>query len=141
VLTVQGIFTVFSILISPWLLSFFRLDPLHLSVLRLGIYSSFALAGCLFCMNILLYFDHQKEALRVVATFCFLNGIFTEASLRLGLFAYGYGFGLASLVALFLAIYYLNSRLSLLHFWTFTRQPFPEPVIVTEEQIREQEMV
>lgn len=139
VLTVQGFTSLFAVLAAPWIIQLARLDPLHLSVLRLGIYSAFMQAGCLICLNILLYFDHQKEALRVVAVFCFLNGVFTEISLRLGIFAYGYGFGLASLAALMLSIYYLNERLRLLHFWTFTRQPFPDPIVVAEDQEKEEE--
>ena len=133
VFTVQGLVSVVAILVSPWIVTVMHMDPLHLSVLRLGIYSAFIQAACLICINILLYFDHQWEALWVTGTFCLLNGIFTEASLRLGVFAFGYGFGLASLVALALALYFLNSRLSDLHFWTFTRQPFPEPVVVNED--------
>jgi len=134
VFVVQGLITLLSLLLAPWILELARLSPLHLSVLRLGIFSAFIQAGMLVSMNILLYFDHQKEALHVVASFCVLNAIFTEMSLRLGLFAYGYGFGLAALVSLTLCLYYLNSRLRDLHFWTFTRQPFPEPVLVLDEQ-------
>ena len=122
---------------SPRIVSLAHMDPMQLSVLRLGIYSAFIQAGCLIVTNILLYFDHQAEALRVSATFCFLNAVFTEASLRLGLFAYGYGYGLACLVALAMAMHYLNERLHLLHFWTFARQPFPEPVAVADEREEE----
>lgn len=133
VFVVQGLITLSALLLAPWILEVARLSPLHLSVLRLGIFSAFIQAGTLICMNILLYFDHQLEALRVTATFCVLNAVFTEMSLRLGLFAYGYGFGLAALVALTLCLYYLNTRLRDLHFWTFTRQPFPEPVLVLDD--------
>ncbi len=138
VFVVQGLITLMAIILSPWILTLARLSPLHLSVLRLGMFSAFIQAGSLIVMNILLYFDHQKEALHVTAAFCVLNAVFTEMSLRLGLFAYGYGFGLAALVSFTLAIYYLNTRLRHLHFWTFTRQPFPEPVLVLDEQDEEE---
>jgi len=134
VLVVQGIVTLAALLAAPFLIRLAALSPIHLSVLRIGIYSAFMQVGCLICLNILLYFDHQKEALWVAATFCLLNAVFTEATLKLGLFAYGYGFGLASLVALVMALYFLNTRLERLHFWTFTRQPFPEPVLILDDE-------
>jgi polysaccharide biosynthesis protein PelG len=133
VLTVQGLVTVLSLALAPWIITLARLDPMHLSVLRLGIYSAFIQAGTVIALNILLYFDHQKEGLMVAGVFCLLNAVFTELSLRLGLLAYGYGYGLACLVSLAMALYYLNERLRLLHFWTFTRQPFPSPVAQDED--------
>jgi len=137
VLVVQALVSGLAILVSPWIIELARLGAIHLSVLRLGIFSSFIQIGCLICLNILLYFDHQREALHVVWVFCLLNGVFTELSLRAGLFAFGYGFGLASLVALALALYYLNTRLDMLHFWTFMRQELPEPVVISEERERQ----
>lgn len=128
VVTVQGIVTLLSILAAPWIIMMFRLDPMHLSVLRLGIYSAFIQCGALILLNILLYFDHQAEALKIAGVFCLLNAVFTEFTLRAGLLAYGYGYGIACLISLALAIYYANERLRLLHYWTFVRQPFLEPV-------------
>jgi len=133
VLTIQGMITVTALVCAPVIIGFFRLDPLHLSVLRIGIFSAFIQSGLLICVNILFYFDHQREALRVIATFALLNGLLTDLSLRMGLFLFGYGFGLASLVGLGMALYYLNERLRLLHFWTFSRQAMPEPVVVSDE--------
>lgn len=128
VITVQGITTVLCILAAPWFILAFRMDPMHLSVVRLGMYSAFIQAGAIILLNILLYFDHQPEALKIAAVFCVLNAVFTEATLRLGLLAYGYGYGLACLVSLAMAIYFVNHRLRLLHYWTFVRQPFHDPV-------------
>ncbi|MBI4346299.1 MAG: exopolysaccharide Pel transporter PelG [Elusimicrobia bacterium] len=128
VATVQGIVTVLAILVAPWIVLVFRMDPMHLSVLRLGMYSAFIQAGAVILMNILLYFDHQGEALKISAVFCLLNAVCTEATLRMGLLAYGYGYGIAALVSLAMALWYANERLRLLHFWTFVRQPFHEPV-------------
>jgi transcriptional regulator with XRE-family HTH domain len=81
-----------------------------------------------------LYFDHQGEALHVAALFCLLNVVCTEATLRLGLSFYGYGYGAACLGSMALGVYYLNERLRLLHYWTFMRQPLPTPVLVSEER-------
>jgi uncharacterized membrane protein len=133
VLTAQGIVTGLSLLAAPWIIILARMDPMHLSVLRLGIFAAFLQAGALIALNILLYFDHQTEALKVSGAFCVLNALFTDLSLRAGLLAYGYGYALASFVSLALALYYLNERLRLLHYWTFMRQPMPEPPAAFEE--------
>jgi uncharacterized membrane protein len=134
VLTVQSLISALALLIAPWIIIVAGLSSLHLSVLRLGIYSAFIQAGLLLVFNVLLYFDHQPEALLVTEVFCLFNVLLTDATLRLGLFAYGYGYGLACLIALAMAIYFLNERLRLLHFWTFTRQPFPEPVVIPDNE-------
>ncbi len=135
VLLVQGLFSGAALLTAPWILQAAGLPIIHLSVLRLGIYSAFLQAGTMIIMNILLYFDHQPEALKVTGLFCLLNALFTEASIRLGLVAYGYGVGLACLFTLALGLYYLNERLRLLHYWTFTRQAFPEPTLSDEGEL------
>ncbi len=134
VLISQGVVTVLALLAAPWILLLARMDPMHLSVLRLGIFAAALQAGALIALNILLYFDHQKEALYVSASFCALNALFTDLSLRAGLLAYGYGYALAAFISLSLALYYLNERLRLLHYWTFSRQPMPEPPAVFDEE-------
>lgn len=135
VLTVQGLVTLLALLAAPWIIVLARMDPMHLSVLRLGIFAAFLQAGALIALNILLYFDHQKEALMVSASFCVLNALFTDLSLRAGLLAYGYGYALAALLSLALALYYLNERLRHLHYWTFMRQPLPEPPPASDEEV------
>lgn len=133
VLTVQSLCTGFCLMIAPWIIIVARMDPMHLSVLRLGMFAAFIQACGLIALNVLLYFDHQLEGLTVSAVFCVLNAALTDLTLRLGLFSYGYGYAIACFAALALALYFLNERLRLLHYWTFTRQPFPEPVIGDDE--------
>ncbi len=133
VLVAQSVVSVLSILLVPWAVALLRMDPLQMSLLRIGIYSSHLQAGALIILNILLYFDHQSEALQVAAVFCVLNALLTDWTLRFGLAAYGYGYGLACMASLALAVYYLIERLRLLHFWTFTRQGFPDPVLLGDE--------
>lgn len=135
VLTSQGVVTFLSLLAAPWIIVLARMDPMHLSVLRLGIFAAALQAGALIALNILLYFDHQEEALVVSGSFCALNALFTDLSLRMGLLAYGYGYLLAGFISLAIALYYLNERLRLLHYWTFSRQPMPEPPAIFDEEV------
>lgn len=133
VITAQSLTSLAALLLVPWIVEVVRMDPLQMNVLRLGIFASFCQAGALILQNILLYFDHQEEALRVSGLFCVANALFTNLSLRYGLPVFGYGTAIASMLAMALAVYYLNERLRLLHYWTFIRQPFPSPVVVTDD--------
>jgi len=133
-LIMQAIFSTFFILAVPWIVSVAGMNPIQMSVLRVGVWSSFLQAGSLIFLNILLYFDHQKEALHVAGLFCLLNAACTAITLRLGLPFYGYGYGVACFGSMLLALYYLNERLRLLHYWTFMRQALPRPVVVPDDE-------
>ncbi|MBI5595395.1 MAG: exopolysaccharide Pel transporter PelG [Elusimicrobia bacterium] len=134
VVTVQGMCSVAMLILVPWIVTLVRMDPLQMSVLRLGLFAAFCQAGALILQNILLYFDHQPEALKVTALFCLLNAVLTNLSVQYGLPAFGYGYGLACMAAMGLAAYYMIDRVHHLHYWTFIRQPFPDPVVVMDEQ-------
>ena len=99
----------------------------------IGIFGAFLQGGALIVQNILLYFANKGEALIVSGTFCVSNIVITAATLYLGLPAYGYGYALSALLTVAIGMYYLNERLRLLHFWTFSRQPFPDPVVVADD--------
>lgn len=132
VLLVQGMVSVAVLLVAPWFVEVTRMNPLQMSVLRIGVYGAFLQGAGLILQNILLYFDHQDEALKVSALFCVSNFGATAVTLKLGLPAYGYGFAFAGFVTTGVAAFYLVERIRLLHYWTFSRQPFPEPVLISD---------
>lgn len=132
VLLVQGLVTAASLLCVPWFIEATRMNPLQMSVLRVGLYGAFLQGGALILQNILLYFDQQEDALKVSAVFCFSNIAATALTLKLGLPFYGFGFAFAGFLTTALAAFLLVERIRLLHYWTFCRQPFPEPVLVNE---------
>jgi uncharacterized membrane protein len=129
----QGIVSGASLLLVPWIVEVSRMDPLQMGILRTGIFAAFLQAGVLIGVNVLLYFDFQKEAFVTAAVFCAANGILTRLSTGLGLPAFGFGYTVACLCSLGVAVYYMNVRVDLLHYWTFMRQPVPTPVIVPDE--------
>ncbi|MBI3298161.1 MAG: exopolysaccharide Pel transporter PelG [Elusimicrobia bacterium] len=133
VLLAQGLVSVVALLLCPWFVEVSKMNPLQMSILRLGIFGAFLQGGALIVQNILLYFDHQDEALKVSGLFCISNIVLTAVTLKIGLPAYGYGYALSALLTVALGMYYLNERLRLLHFWTFNRQPFPDPVVVADD--------
>jgi uncharacterized membrane protein len=132
-LLLQGILSGLALLAVPWLTQVLGLDPLQMGVLRVGIFASFLQGGLLVVVNILLYFDHQKDAFITTAVFCAGNALFTAATLRSGLVLYGFGYALACLVGLVVGLSLLNERLRRLHYWTFMLQPMPRPILVEED--------
>ena len=129
----QGMISGLSLLAVPWLVRIARLEYLHMGVLRAGILGSYLLVAYLIVLLILLYFDCQREAFFCSFFFCLTNALFTAASIRMGLAAYGFGFAASCFVSLIAAFYFLNRRLYLLHYWTFMRQPLPKQIPVVEE--------
>lgn len=132
VLILQGLVSAACLLVTPWFVEVTQMNPLQMSVLRIGIYGALLQGAALILQNILLYFDHQEEALKVSAVFCLSNFAATAVSLKLGLPYYGYGFAVAGLLTTAVAAFYLVERIRLLHYWTFCRQPFPEPVLISD---------
>ena len=129
----QSVISGLSLLAVPWLVRVARLEYLHMGVLRAGILGSYLMVGYLIVLLILLYFDCQRDAFICSLFFCATNALFTAVTLRIGLAAFGFGFAASCFVSLILAFYFLNRRLSRLHYWTFMRQPLPKAIPVVEE--------
>lgn len=132
-LVLQGAVSGAVLLQVPRIVEFLRMDPLQMGVLRIGLFAAFLQAAFLIVLNLLMYFDLQKDALRSAALFFLANAGLTWASLRGDMAAYGYGYALACLLALGTAFYLLNERLGMLHYWTFMKQPMPRPVPPAED--------
>lgn len=133
IVLIQGIISGVTLIAVPLIVKFARMDPLQMGVLRIGIFAAFLQIGVLICINVLLYFDFRREALIASGVFCLSNLTFTLISTLFGLPAYGFGYTAACFVSLVVSIYYLNERLRLLHYWTFSRQQIPIPVVVTDD--------
>ena len=72
---------------------------------------------------VLLYLDLRGSVLVVSSVFFVTNLGFTLITLQAGYAFYGYGFLLASLVSLVLALIILDNRMRNLEYLTFVRQP------------------
>ena len=132
-LLTQAVISGLFLLCVPWITQATGMDPLQMGILRNGVFAAFLQVGFLIILNFLLYFDLQKEAFISTAVFCVMNGVLTQLSLGWGIPVFGYGYTLACLIALACAFYFLNDRLSRLHYWTFMRQEIPRPIAIIEE--------
>ena len=73
-------------------------------------------------MNVFFYLDRRRAVLAVVSLLTVLNFGLSVLSLRLGAPFYGYGFALALLVTLLVALLVLERKISRLEYETFMLQ-------------------
>jgi len=132
-LVFQGVLSGLALMLVPWVVQVTRMDPMQMGILRIGIFAAFLQAGFLIVLNILMYFDFQKDALISGGVFFAANTLLTAVSMRFGLPAFGYGYTLACFLSLMVSLVLLNLRIARLHYWTFMRQPIPKPIILLED--------
>lgn len=123
----QGVLSGIVIVFLYQIADFFYLNTLQMGVFRVGILGAFFQMGFMILMNLLFYFDCQKDAAIGCMVFCVSNGLLTYGSLQIGLPAYGFGFTAACFISLLVAYYFLNARLKYLNYWTFMKQPIIIP--------------
>lgn len=119
----QGAFTGLCIVFIYHFADAFRLDPQQMGILRIGLLGAFLQMGFMMVINVMFYFDLQREVKSVTFLFLFLNAAGTWATWRIGLPAYGFGYTIANFLALFAAFLLLDDRLRNLDFLTFMQQP------------------
>lgn len=130
----QGIISGLVIMFVYQIADAFHLNPYQMGVFRIGILGSFLQMGFLILLNILFYFDLQKDACYVCVIYFVLNTVLTLVTLRIGFSAYGFGYTGACLVAVVSAFLLLNRKLQALNYWTFMRQPILIPKFKFENE-------
>ncbi len=132
----QGLFTAVIILFIVPLSEALGLNPYQVGILRISLLGSYLLMGYVMVLNILFYFELQKEAFWISAIFFFGNALFTFATLKIGFASYGFGYTLASFVSVMVGFIVLNRRLEKLNCLTFMNQPIlvPQFKLENEEQ-------
>lgn len=110
-------------------------NPLQVGILRISLLGAFIQMGFLMILNILFYFDYQKEAFLTCLTFFVCNGLFTYLSVQFGFRTYGFGFTLACLATLLMAYFLLDKGLRELNFRTFMLQPLSKPQFKYEDEV------
>lgn len=123
----QGVISGICILLASPIADLFGLNSGQLGVFRIGILGAFMQMAVIMIINILFYFDAQREVVLVTALFAACNAVFAYVSIQIGLPAFGYGYTLASFVTLVAGFFILDRRLKYLGYWTFMRQPIVIP--------------
>lgn len=123
----QGIISGICILVAPQISEIFGLNSSQLGVFRIGILGAFMQMAGIMMINILFYFDAQREVVLLTSIFAVCNAVFAYITIQIGLPAFGYGYTLASFITLVVGFFILDRRLRHLGYWTFMRQPVVIP--------------
>jgi uncharacterized membrane protein len=123
VLIWQGVVTMGSFLLMPFLVSLMGIDPADTPVFRVATIGSFFHGGLLILLILVLYFDFRGSAVILSLLFLVLNVVLTLISLRLGPAFYGFGYTLACAITLAVGFFIFNNRIKNLEYLTFMRQP------------------
>ncbi len=130
----QGIISGLIILSIYQIGDIFHLQTNQMGIFRIAILGAFMQMGFIMILNIIFYFDFQKEAFYLCFGYFLANFSFSFLSLKIGYAAYGYGFMLANLFILIPGFFILDKRLKNLIFWTFTRQAVLIPTFKLEKE-------
>lgn len=108
VVKIEALFCGISLFLAPELLHFLGISPEHIYLFRIDLISAFLMVLCIGLMNLLAYLNHHKGVIYVAATLLLSNALLTYMTVQGWPFLYGYGYLLASLSAVILAIIRLN---------------------------------
>ncbi len=122
IMKIQGITVLLVIVAGPRLLDAIGISHLYLPLLYLDVVSASLQVVLLGLLNIFFYLDQRRVVLALTALLLVLNVVLTAATLKLGAAFYGYGFALAMMATVFMAMLMLESRLHRLEYETFMLQ-------------------
>lgn len=122
IVKVQTIATLAIFVAGPALLRLLGIPQLYLPLLYIDVVGAGLQVVLLGLMNVFFYLDKRRIVLGLTALFALLNGLFTWATLQLGVAWYGYGFAGAVFVTVFIAFEVLDRRLETLEYETFMLQ-------------------
>ncbi len=107
------------ILIAPAFLAWIKASPMQLGIFRFGILGAIFHANTMFLIILLSYFDVRMKVLLVATVFFLANSILTWLSMKLGIFWYGWGYAMASIISFGVAYLLLNFHIRQLPYETF----------------------
>ncbi len=112
------------------------LNPYQIGIMRIGILGAFLQMGFLMILNIIFYFDFQKDALWMTLCYFVANAVFTYATLKIGYHSFGFGYTIAGFITVLVSFLMLNNKLKNLDYWTFMRQPIVIPRFKLEGEMK-----
>lgn len=130
----QGAISLTVILFLFELAELFFLNYEQLGIFRIGILGSFLQMGFLMVLNIMFYFDFQKDALIMTGLFFVANTVFTYITYLIGEQAFGFGFTAAAFVTVMLSFFIMDHKLKDIDYWTFMKQPILLPKFKFESE-------
>ncbi len=122
IIKVQTLSVLIMVVFAPTIFRKLQISELYLPLFYVQAVSASLQVALLAMMNVFFYLDKRMVVLIIVSVLTVLNFLFTIATLYMGAAFYGYGFALALLVSLVLALLMLERKLSRLEYETFMLQ-------------------
>ncbi len=122
IIKIQSIAILITFMLGPKLLNLLGIPDVYIHLLNIDVVAAGLQVVLLGLLNIFFYLDKRKHALIITAVFAVLNLLFTQLSIRLGPYFFGYGFALSLLVAITIGMFILNKDFEDLEFETFMLQ-------------------
>jgi uncharacterized membrane protein len=119
VLKVQAITTLLVVASAGQLSRWFHVSFIQLGIFRITLFGAFLLMAFLALLTVLFYFNDRKGALICSFVFLVANGVLSALTIQQNEAWYGFGFVVASSVALLIAGRRVNARLEDLEYHTF----------------------
>ena len=122
IIKIQSIAALVVFIAGPKLLEWAGIPQLYLPLLYIDVVAAGLQVVLLGLLNVYFYLDKRRTVLAVTLLFLVTNGLFTWATLHLGVTWFGYGFALSVLVTVIVGFYLLDRRLEALEYETFMLQ-------------------
>ncbi|MGH8764845.1 MAG: exopolysaccharide Pel transporter PelG [Burkholderiales bacterium] len=122
IIKIQSIAALVVFIAGPKLLEWAGIPQLYLPLLYIDVVAAGLQVVLLGLLNVYFYLDKRRTVLGVTLLFLVLNGLFTWATLHLGVTWFGYGFAIAVLVTVIAGFYMLDKKLESLEYETFMLQ-------------------
>lgn len=122
IIKVQTLAVLVMLVFAPTIFRKLEISELYLPLFYVQAVSASMQVALLAMMNVFFYLDKRFSVLIIVVTLMVLNFAFTIGTLSMGAAFYGYGYAVALLASLVLALVMLERKLSRLEYETFMLQ-------------------
>lgn len=122
IVKIQSMTVLVVLVAGPTLLDFLGISQLYLPLLYIDVVAAGLQVVLLGLLNIFFYLDKRREVLLLTTLFLLSNLALTALTLNLGAPFYGYGFALALLATVLIAMLMLDGKLQRLEYETFMLQ-------------------
>jgi uncharacterized membrane protein len=119
IVKVQTVVLLLIVAFGERVLTALGISPLYLPLLIVDVVSASLQVLLLGLLNVFFYLDRRRTVLLLTGLFVVLNGVFTGLTLLIGPSSFGYGFALALLVVVILAVRMLDEKFESLEYDTY----------------------
>jgi len=119
IVKIQGLAVLVIFATGQYILKALGISTLYLHLLYIDLVATGLQVVLLGLINVFFYLDKRMRVLKLCGLFVILNAVGTLLSIQLGVFFFGYGFAVALLIVIILAMHWLSRDFARLEYETF----------------------